>query len=48
MQSPVVGAWRTAQDLNTLAIQTWGLPAPEQVPDFSRLGDSFTKPYFQY
>ena len=48
MQSPVVGAWRTVQDLNTLAIQTWGLSAPEQVPDSSRLGGSFTKPYFQY
>ena len=38
MQSPVVGAWRTAQDLNTLAIQTWGVSAPEQVPDTFRRG----------
>ena len=38
MQSPVVGAWRTAQDLNTLATQTWGVSAPEQVPDTFRRG----------
>ena len=39
MQSPVVGAWRTAQDLNTLAIQTWGLSAPEQVPLVFSVGE---------
>ena len=29
MQSPVAGAWRAEQDLNTLAVLTWGISAQE-------------------
>lgn len=46
MQSPVVGAGRTAQDLNTLAIQTWGLSAPEPVSRLFLLETDSLNPIF--
>ena len=47
MQSPVAGAWRAEQDLNTLAVLTWGISAPELAYQLPLVSKQSTKPYFQ-
>ena len=47
MQSPVAGAWRAEQDLNTLAVLTWDITVPEHAYQLTLVGKQSTKPYFQ-
>ena len=46
-QCSVAGAWRAEQDLNTLAVLTWGISAPELAYQLPLVSKQSTKPYFQ-